>query len=123
MPYARQRKYPRIPFNRAGTLEFHDSRRGRLKIPATITSVACEGIGLTMHQPMSLRRRARVSVSLSIQDNELTLPGVVAWQQENGVGIHLLLELALPATRQRWAHWIVDQTSQFRIRQRRRSTS
>lgn len=122
MPYARQRKYPRIPFNRDGSLDFHDSRRGRLKIPATITSVACEGIGLTLHQPMSLRRRARVSINFDIQDQHLTLPGVVAWQEEGEVGIHLLLELALPMTRQRWAHWIVDQTSQFRVRQRRRTS-
>jgi hypothetical protein len=121
MTFPRERKFPRIPFSSEGKLEYLDRKRGRIQLSATITSIACEGLGLTVNPPVELARRSRVTVVFPLADRQLSLPGVVAWSRGGGVGVHLLLELALPAARQQWAHWIVEQTTEFRTRQRRES--
>jgi len=124
MPYAVQRRFPRIPFEQAAEIEYLDRSQGkRVVCPVALRSVACEGIGIAADSKLALSRRARVNVNLSIDGEVVSLPGAVAWLRDGGLGVHLLLELAMPEIRQRWAHWIVEKTSAHRSRGRRPRTS
>ena len=115
MGYAVQRRFPRIPTDQAAEIEYLD--RGcnqRVKKAVSVRSIACEGIGCEAASQLALARKMRINVVFSVEGTTLSLPGAVAWVRGAGLGIHLLLELAPPEIRQRWAHWIVGKTSDHR---------
>ncbi len=124
MGYAVQRRFPRIPFEQAAEIEYLDrGSRRRVVCSVSLASVACEGLGIAVQTAIKLPRRSRVNVKFELNGEEVSLPGAVAWSRDQKLGIRLLLELARPEARQRWAHWIVEQTNAHRQRGRQARAS
>lgn len=89
----------------------------RVRVPMTIRSLSCEGVGLALQSPLSvpLRRGTGVVLHFAAGDRDVVLPGQVVWfSPEPGrtfdLGVRLQLELAEARSRQAYATWIVDVT-------------
>ncbi len=127
-----RRTFPRIPLTEAGLLEFTPgeargegqlSSRGHKRITIMVSSVACEGMRLSRPEPIDdLRPGMRINIRLYLDNQEIVLPGQVAWMVdansgETNVGVSLWLEAALASSRQVWANWIVRKTEAQRVSQ------
>jgi hypothetical protein len=115
-----QRRYPRVPLDQPGEMEINvrgePGTSGRnLRVPVTIRTVSCEGMGL------ALRRKdlpgvgvgATVTMRLLVGGVNVEIPGRIAWfdprepQGRFDLGVRLQLEIARAAMRQQWAEWVV----------------
>jgi len=90
--------------------------RGQRRVTVMISSVACEGMRLSRPDPIpDLKPGTRINIRLLLNNEEITLPGQVAWSVsandgETHVGISLWLEAAAASARQVWSSWIVSCT-------------
>ena len=113
-PSAEQRRFPRIPFARAGEIEIRGKDLAESeRVPVSFLTVSCEGVGLKIKQPptTSLHRGTSVILHFTVGEHALEIPGRIAWASDaQEVGIKLQLALATAATRHAFAAWIVDTT-------------
>jgi hypothetical protein len=118
-----KRRYPRVAADAAGELELkiEDARGSRQALfPIRIRSFAPEGMGIAYageRPPRPPAIGARVTVRCRIQNDDIELPGRVAWlpgtepSEPFDVGLELNLELASFNARRRYATWIVGELS------------
>ena len=113
MSNAEQRRFPRIPFLQTGEIEIRSKDFDKVRVPISIRTVSCEGVGLhvTQSSAIGIKRGTSVTLHFVAGDSRLEIPGRVAWAtEERDVGIKLQLALAGAATRHAYAAWIVDTT-------------
>jgi hypothetical protein len=116
--YVAPRRHPRIRSNHPGEVEILlPGKHGpphRVRIPVTIRSVSCEGVGLSLEgrPKRRLGRGDTVTMHLSVNEHDVELPGRVAWFNDRHkyplhLGIQLQLEFARTNMRHAYAHWVV----------------
>jgi PilZ domain-containing protein len=116
-----QRRYPRVPLDQPGEMEIRirptpgAASRPR-KVPVTIRTVSCEGMGLVVRDRRDLRGigvGTTVTMRLEAGGARVEVPGRVAWYDPRApetrydLGVKLHLEIARAAERQHWAEWVV----------------
>ncbi len=111
-----QRKYPRVAFDQPADIAVR-IRGERIRIPVTIRSISCEGVGLSLapEHRQHIPRGATVILSFDADGGDFEIPGRVVWSVsptsvpgEVDVGVRLQLELAPYVMRQAYASWIVS---------------
>ena len=105
------RRLPRIPYDGIGELVV-DSK----VIPVVVSSVACEGVGVSFNEEHRMRIRPLADTTLRFlgkHDAGVTafeLPARVVWSAGNHAGLRLRLRDADASDRKSYGAWIAPRT-------------
>jgi len=109
-----ERKYPRVGVSLAGSMELC-RRAPRRTVLVQIRSATCEGVGLRVigDEHRHLRRGEQILLRFFNGQDDLELPGQIAWCAKRGgeafdLGVKLQLALAEAAMREAYSCWAVE---------------
>lgn len=109
-----ERKYPRVNVKLAGSMELC-RRNDRKTVLVQIRSATCEGVGLHVigNEHRNLRRGEQILLRFFNGDEEVELPGQIAWctsgdGESFDLGVKLQLALAEAAMREIYSCWVVE---------------
>jgi len=109
-----KRKFPRVPVRCDGSMELC-RRAGRQTVLVEICSATCEGLGVRVigKEHRGLRRGEQILLRFNNGQQELEIPGQIAWSVEKrdagfDLGLKLQLALAESVMREAYASWVVE---------------
>ena len=109
------RRFPRVAYRAPGELELHsrhlDDSSETIRIPVELSSMSCDGVGLSVADQSNLIPGSQVTLSFVVEDGEIELPARVVWAAGARAGLRLRLARADADARQSFANWIVPLTN------------